>query len=57
MTLGLIIFGFIAFVGGLCWFVERETRSRDRDLGRYRATHDDRYPHRDEFKMFMRDCK
>ena len=36
--------------------VSHEER-RDRRLDRYRPTHDNRHPHRDEFKAFMRDVK
>jgi hypothetical protein len=36
--------------------ITRPRRNR-RSLARYRPSHDNRFPHRDEFKVFMRDVK
>lgn len=40
-------------VGGLL----ADLSYRRKTLSRYRPTHDNRFPHRDEFRAFMRDVK
>lgn len=53
--LGLIIVGLTAVCVGLIYLGMREERRQRRY--RYRPTYDNRFPHRDEFKAFMRDVK
>lgn len=54
-VLGLILLVLFSVCVGLIYLGMREER-RQR-LNRYRPTHDNRFPHRDEFKAFMRDVK
>jgi hypothetical protein len=54
--MGLIICGFLLVIVGVTSIVLHEERQKSR-LDRYRPTDDNRHPHRDEFKAFMRDCK
>jgi hypothetical protein len=53
--LGAIVFGLFALAAGLICLGMREERKQRRH--RYRPTYDNRFPHRDEFKAFMRDVK
>jgi len=52
ITVGL--FMLVTVITSICVHEERKERRR---LNRYRPTHDNRYPHRDEWRAFMRDCK
>lgn len=53
--LGAIVAVLFAIAIGLIYLGMREERKARRH--RYRPTYDNRFPHRDEFKAFMRDVK
>lgn len=55
-----IMVGFVLTVVIVACIVDHEARKERRSLGRYRPTHDNRYPHRDELGVVnraMRDWK
>lgn len=55
-TAGIIICVCLLGICILAVICNHEDR-KQRRLDRYRPSHDNRFPHRDEFKAFMRDCK